>query len=436
MNNITSNYYIGLLEQCEIEQDIFESMLQYDYKLASLGSINESTISDIDAQYLTEASENIFKKIWNGIVALWHRIVELFNNIKNFLTKKKMQDQFQDTDKKINDITSSVSDDELDDILSSLEDIDIEESYILKEAEDSKGIYLYDLSEESMAGAFMRNNANPEEDLKNIQMMEKVITLVCALPIGPGFLPALINLMKGPIADIASKQFGKDNDFSDMLTVTVGDWKDGCDFVSPEQFKALLSKYNPNYTDDTKIIDLNIDLLCVLMTNAINEAMESSKHDEENRPFSTIFARDVFNMVLLPLEKELGDTKDCAKIYSAYMNTFKEESLHKVTSLTKKDLQEIQKVNVLLSKIYKSTETIYDKGTSLLEKISSKLTKLSEKAKTPEQSKLYLQLYKLIDNELNVGLNCEVQQYKLKFIMELNNNYSSLINKIYAKVKK
>ena len=103
--------------------------------------------------------ENIFKKIWNGIVALWHRIVELFNNIKNFLTKKKMQDQFQDTDKKIKDITSSVSDDELDDILSSLGDIDIEESYILKEAEDSKGIYLYDLSEKSMAGAFMHNNA-------------------------------------------------------------------------------------------------------------------------------------------------------------------------------------------------------------------------------------------------------------------------------------
>ena len=63
MNNITSNYYIGLLEQCEIEQDIFESMLEYDYKLASLGGINESTISDIDAKYLTEASENIFKKI-------------------------------------------------------------------------------------------------------------------------------------------------------------------------------------------------------------------------------------------------------------------------------------------------------------------------------------------------------------------------------------
>ena len=284
----------------------------------------------------------------------------------------------------------------------------------------------------------MRNNANPEEDLKNMQMMEKVITLVCALPIGPGFLPALINLMKGPIADIASKQFGKDNDFSDMLTYTVGDYlsQDECDIVSPEQFKALLSKYNPNYTDDTKIIDLNIDLLCVLMTNALNEAMEYSKEDDKDRPFSTTFARDVFNMVLLPLEKELGDTKDCAKIYSAYMNEFKEKSLHKVTSLTKKDLQEIQKTNALLSKIYKSTETMYDKGTSLLEKISSKLTKLSEKAKTPEQSKLYLQLYKLIDHELNAELNCEAQQYKLKFIMELNNNYSSLINKIYAKVKK
>ena len=81
MNNITSNYYIGLLEQCEIEQDIFESMLEYDYKLASLGSINESTISDIDAKYLTEASENIFHKMWNGVLFVLRKIKEFFINV-------------------------------------------------------------------------------------------------------------------------------------------------------------------------------------------------------------------------------------------------------------------------------------------------------------------------------------------------------------------
>ena len=81
MNNSTSNYYIGLMEQCEIEQDIFESMLAYDYKLASLGSINESTISDIDAQYLTEASENIFKKMCDGVIFVLRKIKEFFINI-------------------------------------------------------------------------------------------------------------------------------------------------------------------------------------------------------------------------------------------------------------------------------------------------------------------------------------------------------------------
>ena len=93
MNNITSNYYIGLMEQCEIEQDIFESMLQYDYKLASLGSVNESTISDIDAKYLTEASEGIFKKMLDGVLFVIRKIKEFFINIgkwiKGLFTKNK-----------------------------------------------------------------------------------------------------------------------------------------------------------------------------------------------------------------------------------------------------------------------------------------------------------------------------------------------------------
>lgn len=83
----TTKYYFSMLEQCEIEQDIFESMAQYDFKLASLGPINESTISEEDRQCLQEMSENIFKKIWRGIVKIAKAIKDFFINIGKFVKK-------------------------------------------------------------------------------------------------------------------------------------------------------------------------------------------------------------------------------------------------------------------------------------------------------------------------------------------------------------
>ena len=92
----TTGYYFDLMRQAEMEQGIFESMVQYDFKLASLGPVNESNISEEDSQYLREASENIFKKIWERIVTIAKAIGKFFKSIgtfvKNLFTKNKTKE--------------------------------------------------------------------------------------------------------------------------------------------------------------------------------------------------------------------------------------------------------------------------------------------------------------------------------------------------------
>ena len=92
----TTGYYFDLMRQAEMEQGIFESMVQYDFKLASLGPVNESNISEEDSQYLREASENIFKKIWERIVTIAKAIGKFFKSIgtfvKNLFTKNKAKE--------------------------------------------------------------------------------------------------------------------------------------------------------------------------------------------------------------------------------------------------------------------------------------------------------------------------------------------------------